>query len=345
MALCEGGGGVREGDPVADVARVCVVGAGAIGGYLGASLAAAGCVTSAVARNATLSALREHGWRLRTAEGLVTAPVRASDDPAELGPQDVVVISVKAPALPDVAARLAPLLGPETVVVAAMNGVPWWFFDGSGGAYAGLRPASADPGGAMAAAVETERVIGCVVHAACSVPEPGVVQHGAGRGFILGEPDGTVSDRVSALAGLLRSAGLEPTVSTAIRADVWYKLWGNMTMNPVSVLTGATSDLILDDPLVNGFCQAVMTEAARIGAKIGCPVEQSPADRNAITRGLGAMRTSMLQDAEAGKPLELDALLTAVREIAQAVGEPAPMVDALLGLTRLNARVRDLYPW
>ncbi|MBC6460932.1 2-dehydropantoate 2-reductase [Actinomadura sp. HBU206391] len=327
------------------MARVCVVGAGAIGGYLGANLAVAGCATSAVARNATLSALREHGWRLRTAEGLITAPVRATDEPAELGPQDVVVIAVKAPALPDVAARIAPLLGPETIVVAAMNGVPWWFFDGIGGPWDGLRPASADPGGAMAAAVETERVIGCVVHTACSVSEPGVVQHGAGRRFILGEPDGSVTERVSAFADLLGAAGLEPTVSTSIRADVWYKLWGNMTMNPVSVLTGATSDLILDDPLVNGFCQAVMAEAARIGAKIGCPIEQSPAERNAVTRGLGAMRTSMLQDAEAGKPLEIDALLTVAREIGQAVGEPTPMVDALLGLTRLNARVRGLYAW
>lgn len=334
-----------EGDPVADIARVCVVGAGAIGGYLGASLAAAGCVTSAVARNATLGALREHGWRLRTAEGLITAPVQASDDPAELGPQDVVVIAVKAPALAEIATRIAPLLGPETVVVAAMNGVPWWFFDGFGGPCEGLRLASADAGGAMAAAVDRGRVVGCVVHTSCSVPEPGVVQHGAGRGFILGEPDGTVTGRVSAIADLLASAGLEPTVSSSIRSDIWYKLWGNMTMNPVSVLTGATSDLILDDPLVNGFCQAVMAEAARIGARIGCPIEQSPAERNAVTRRLGAMRTSMLQDAEAGKSLELDALVTSVREIAQAVGEPTPMVDALLGLTRLNARVRGLYPW
>jgi 2-dehydropantoate 2-reductase len=154
-----------------------------------------------------------------------------------------------------------------------------------------------------------------------------------------------VSDRVTALTGVLRAAGLDATVSPSIRADIWYKLWGNMTMNPVSALTGATTDRILDDPLVNAFCRSVMAEAAAIGARIGCPIEQSPRDRNEVTRRLGAMRTSMLQDAEAGRPLELDALLTSVREIGRAVGEPTPNLDALLGLSRLNARVRGLYPW
>jgi 2-dehydropantoate 2-reductase len=331
-------------DAVGDMKRLCVVGAGAIGGYIGTRLAAAGYPTSAVARGATLEALRRHGWRLRTTEGEVTAPVLASDDPAELGPQDVVVIAVKAPALPAVAGRIAPLLGPETVVVPAMNGVPWWFFDGFGGACEGLRLTSADPDGRLAAALPTRRILGCVVHVACSVAEPGVIQHGAGTSFILGEPDGTVSGRLSAVTEAFRSARLEATVSTSIREDIWYKLWGNMTMNPVSVLTGATTDLILDDPLVDRFCRSVMSEAAAIGAKIGCPIEQSPADRNAVTRRLGAMKTSMLQDAEAGRPLELDALLTAVREIGQAAGEPTPQIDALLGLTRLGARVRGLYP-
>jgi 2-dehydropantoate 2-reductase len=325
--------------------RICVVGAGAIGGFVGARVAAAGYETSAVARGETLRALRMYGWRLRTGEGLVTAPVRADDDPAALGPQDLVVIAVKAHALRSVADGIAPLLGPDTVVVTAMNGVPWWFFDGFGGPYEGLRLTSTDPDGAIAAALPTKHVIGCVVHAACSVAEPGLVRHAAGKEFILGEPDGTVSGRVTALAGVLRAAGLDATVSTGIRAKIWYKLWGNMTMNPVSALTGATTDLILDDPLVGEFCGSVMAEAAAIGAKIGCPIEESPLDRNAVTRKLGAMRTSMLQDAEAGRPLELDALLTVVREIGRAVGEPTPNTDALLGLTRLNARIRGLYPW
>ncbi|HEU5158221.1 MAG TPA: 2-dehydropantoate 2-reductase [Streptosporangiaceae bacterium] len=324
---------------------ICVVGAGAVGGYIGARLAAAGHETTAVARGATLRALRTHGWRLRTADGLLTGPVRATDEPAELGPQDVVVIAVKAPALPSVAAGIGPLLGPDTVIVSAMNGVPWWFFDGFGGPCDGLRLPSVDPGGTLTAALPTRHVIGCVVHIAASAPEPGLALHKAGDRFIVGEPDGRGSARLTALAETFRSAGIDATESGRIRRDIWYKLWGNMTMNPVSVLTGATSDLILDDELVNAFCRGVMTEAAAIGAKIGCPIEESPVDRNAVTRRLGAMRTSMLQDAEAGKPLEIDALLTAVREIGQAVGERTALIDALLGLTRLHARVRGLYPW
>lgn len=325
--------------------RICIVGAGAIGGFIGARLAAAGAGTSALARGATLRALRTHGWRLESAGGSLTAPVRVSDDPAELGEQDVVVIAVKTVALASAVGALAPLLGPDTAVVTAMNGLPWWFFDGFGGPYEGLRLNSVDPGGTIAAAVPIERVIGCVVHVACSVPEPGVVRHGAGDRFILGEPSGRPSDRVRSLAAWFGRAGLTATVPESIRQAIWYKLWGNMTMNPVSVLTGATSDLILDDELVNAFCRSVMTEAAAIGTRIGCPIEQSPQDRNAVTRRLGTMKTSMLQDAEAGKPLELDVLLTATREIGATVGEPTPYIDALLGLTRLNARVRGLYPW
>jgi 2-dehydropantoate 2-reductase len=324
---------------------ICVVGAGAVGGYVGARLAAAGHVTTAVARGATLRALRAHGWRLRTADGPVTAPVRATDEPAELGPQDVIVIAVKGPALASVAARIAPLLDQDTVIVAAMNGVPWWFFDGFGGPCDGLRLPAVDPGGTLTAALPTPQVIGCVVHISVSAPEPGVTLHKAGHGFIVGEPDGRVSARLTALAETFGAAGIDVTVSTRIRRDIWYKLWGNMTMNPVSVLTGATSDLILDDDLVNAFCRGVMTEAAAIGAKIGCPIDESPYDRNAVTRKLGAMKTSMLQDAEAGKPLEIDTLLTSVREIGQAVGERTPLIDALLGLTRLSARGRGVYPW
>ena len=325
--------------------EICVVGAGAVGGYIGARLSAAGHATNAVARGATLRALRTHGWRLRTAEGLVTAPVRATDDPAELGRQDVIVLAVKGPALPAVARGSVPLVGQDTVVVPAMNGVPWWFFDGFGGPCDGLRLSSVDPDGAVAAALPTRHVVGCVVHIACSAPEPGLTEHKAGHGFIVGEPDGRVSGRVTTVAELFGSAGLDVAVSTSIRRDIWYKLWGNMTMNPVSMLTGATSDLVLDDELVRTFCGGVMTEAAMIGAKIGCPIDESPQDRHAVTRKLGAMRTSMLQDAEAGRPIELDALLTAVREIGQAIGVQTPLTDALLGLARLGARVRGLYPW
>ena len=329
--------------------KVCVVGAGAIGGFLGTRLALSGHPSSAVARGATLEALRIHGWRLRLDGELCTAPVHAvadtAPDVAALGHQDLVVLAVKAPALTAVARIVGPLLGPDTLVLPAMNGVPWWFLDGFGGSVAGTRLASVDPEGAVGAAIPTAQVIGCVVHATCSVLQPGLVEHGFGHGLIVGEPGGGESARVGVLADLLGRAGFEVTVSPRIRADIWYKLWGNMTMNPVSVLTGASCDLILDDPLVNRFCLAVMREAAETGARIGCPIDQTGEDRNAVTRKLGAFKTSMLRDAETGKPLELDALLTAVAEIGQRTGTPTPFIDALLGLTRLNARVRGLYPW
>ncbi|MGN9906615.1 2-dehydropantoate 2-reductase [Phytohabitans sp. LJ34] len=323
--------------------RVCVVGAGAVGGVIGARLAASGHTTTALARGRTLDALRTHGWRLRTADGIVGGPVEASDDPAALGPQDVVLLTVKAHALPALAPTLGPLLGPRTVVVPAINGVPWWFFDGAGGEFEGLRLRAVDPDGAIAAAIPTARVVGCVVHLSASVEEPGLARHHAGDGLILGEPAGGTTERLESLAAVAGKAGFTVTLSPRIQQDIWYKLWGNMTMNPISALAGVTADLILDDELVNGFVRAVMAEAAAIGERIGCPIAQSAEDRNEVTRRLGAFKTSMLQDAEAGRPLELDAMVTVVREIAQATGTPTPHMDALLGLTRLAARQRGLY--
>ena len=329
--------------------RICVLGAGAVGGLIGARLAAAGVETSALARGATLDALREHGWRLERAAapdgsggGLLTAPVLATGDPAELGVQDVVVLAVKAHALPAALPVLAPLVGPDTAVVAAMNGVPWWFFEGFGGPCAGRRLDTVDPGGRIAATVPVGNTVGCVVHLSASTPEPGLVRHHGGGRLILGEPDGSESPRVRELAAVFGSAGFETEVSTEIQRGVWYKLWGNMTMNPVSALTGATGDLILDDELVMAFCHNAMREAAAIGERIGCPVAERPEDRSQVTRKLGLTRTSMLQDAEAGRRLELDALVGAVREIGGLVGVPTPNIDALLGLTRLSARVRGL---
>lgn len=322
--------------------RVCVLGAGAIGGFIGTRLAAAGVQTSALARGATLEALRTHGWRAETGGRLVTAPVRAAADPAELGQQDLVVLAVKAQAAPSAAAVVGPLLGPGTMVLTAMNGVPWWFFDGFGGRCQGRQLDSVDPGGTIAAAIGVRHVIGAVVHMSSSVPEPGLVRHHHGAGLIIGEPDHRDSARVGELADLLRTGSLDVTVSTSIHTDVWYKLWGNMTINPVSVLTGATGDRILDDDLVREFCQTAMREAQEIGARIGCPIAESPDDRNRITRKLGAFTSSMLQDARAGRSLELDALVGAVREIGTAVGVPTPAVDAVYGLTRLWAQVAGL---
>jgi len=259
-----------------------------------------------------------------------------------LGPHDLVVIAVKGPALAVVAPSIEALLGPETLVLPAMNGVPWWFCQGLPGFDEPL--ASVDPGGAIAHAIAFERVVGCVVHVSSSAPEPGRVQHKVGQGLIVGEPRGGRSERVQRIADLLSGAAFEVTHSADVRRDVWYKLWGNLTMNPVSALTGATIDRVLGDPLVRSFCSAAMAEAATIGARIGCAIEQSPEDRHAITARLGAFKTSMLQDVEAGRAIELDAIVGAVHEIGQRIGVDTPHIGALLGLARLFARGRGLYP-
>lgn len=325
-------------------ARVCVVGAGAVGGMIGARIAAAGTSTSALARGETLAALRHHGWRLIEADREITGPVTASDDAAELGPHDVVVVAVKAQSLAALAPRLTPLLGPDTVVVPAMNGVPWWFCDGLGGPVDGLRLTSVDPDGAIAAALPPPRVVGCVVHLSASTASPGVVLHGTKHSLILGEPHGGTSERLETVAALLRHGGFDVTLSPRIQDDVWFKLWGNLTMNPISVLTGTTMDRIVDDPLVEQLITAIMVEAREIGQRIGTPVAQDVAERLEITRSMGPVRTSMLQDADAGRSIELDALVGAVRELGQAVDVPTPFTDALLGLTRVAARARGLYP-
>lgn len=321
--------------------RVCIVGAGAIGGWLGARLAAGtDARVSAVARGATLSALTEHGWRLHSGDELVTAPVTATDRPADLGEQDLVLVTVKGYSLPDLAPTLTPLLGPDTVVLPFMNGVPWWFGEGTELGSEPLR--SVDPEGRIGATIPTSAVLGGVVHASCAVVEPGVVRHVMGNGLIVGEPAGGMSVRVDSVGELLRAAGFDVTLSADVRTDIWYKLWGNMTMNPVSALTGATADLVLAEPLVRAFSSGAMREAAAIGARIGCPIDQTPEDRHAITVRLGAFKTSMLQDAEAGRPIELDALVGVVHEIGCRLGVPTPNVSALLGLTRVFARAHNL---
>jgi 2-dehydropantoate 2-reductase len=326
-----------------EIRRVCVYGAGAIGGWIGTRLALAGCELSAVARGATLQALQTHGLRLDQDGEILSAPVTASEDPAALGVQDLVLVAIKAPAMADVARRIAPLLGPDTIVLTAMNGVPWWFFQGFGGAYEGRNLESVDPGGTIAGAIAASHVVGCIVHASCALHGPGFVKHHFGNNLILGEPAGGASPRVTALAALLQRAGIDTQVSEQIQKDCWYKLWGNMTVNPISALTGATTDLIMDDELVRGFITQVMLEAKEIGARIGIPIAQQPQDRHAVTRRLGAFKTSMLQDVEAGRPVELDALVTVVRELGQMTQTPTPFTDALLGLARLHARGRGLY--
>ena len=324
--------------------KLCIYGAGAIGGFIGTRLAARGHSVSAVARGATAQALRTHGWRLQLADSLVGAPANVAEDAVSLGPQDLVVVAVKAHSLPSVARGIAPLLGPDTVVLTAMNGVPWWFFDGFGGALSGTQLDAVDADGSIARAIPTQHVVGAVVHATCSVPEPGLVHHGFGHKLILGEPRGGSTARLEALAALLRDAGFEVELSSCIQRDIWFKLWGNMTLNPISALTGTTGDRILDDPLVRTFILRAMAEAKAIGERIGCPIAQTGEDRHAVTRQLGAFKTSMLQDVEAGRTIELDALVTVVREIGLKVGVATPEIDTLLGLTRLMAQTRGLLP-
>lgn len=323
--------------------NVCIVGAGAVGGLIGARLAQAGAEVTALVRGRTAAALRAHGWRLHDGETTIAIPVRVAETAAEIAPQDFVIVAVKGPAMASVAPAVGALAAAQATVVTAMNGVPWWFLHGLAGRYDGMELRSIDPQRAIAAAIPVERVIGAVVHLTCAAPEPGHVRHGVGNRLIVGEPKGGSSARLLALADLLRAASFEVEVAPRIQDAIWYKLWGNMTMNPISALTGATADRILDDPFVRTFCLDVMAEAAAIGAAIGCPIAESGEDRMAVTRKLGAFKTSMLQDVESGKPVEIDVLLAAVREIGEKVNVATPRLDTLLGLARLHARVRGLY--
>jgi len=330
--------------------KVCIYGAGAIGGWIGVHLAQTGHDVSVVARGATLEALQKNGLQCvqtQSPEARLKAKVKVSALPADLGTQDLVVVAVKAPAMADVAQGIAPLLGPNTMVLTAMNGVPWWFFQGFGDKLQGATLNTIDPDGHIAKAIPAHHVVGCVVHSSCSLDGPGVVRHHFGQGLILGEPaeqNGKVSTRVQQLVADLQAAGFNASASAQIQKDVWYKLWGNMTVNPISAFTGATTDLILKDDLVRDFVSKVMLEAKAIGEKIGIPIAQTPEDRHAVTMKLGAFKTSMLQDVEAGKTVELDALVSVVRELGQITQVSTPYTDALLGLSRLHASVHGLYP-
>ncbi len=334
--------------------KVCIVGLGAIGGLLAAwlgRLPADRVQVSALVRGDTLAAVRERGLVLDDAAGTHRIALTVADTAAALGPQDLVIVAVKAPALPAVADAVAALSHADTTVLGAMNGVPWWFFDGLPAeapvATRGWVLDSVDPGGRLRERMPSARTVGGVVHLAASTAGPGHVRHAMGRRLVLGDATGAGRDagpRTAAVAALLAEAGAEVETSACIQRDVWFKLWGNVTMNPVSALTGATLDRILADELVRGFCSGVMSEAQALGAALGLPIAQTPEERNAVTAKLGPVRTSMLQDLQAGRALEIDALVSAVREIGVRLQHPTPMLDALLGLVRLMARERGLYP-
>jgi 2-dehydropantoate 2-reductase len=331
------------------VMKIAVVGLGAVGGafagLLGTLPPSQKIQLSAIARGKALTTLQTQGLAWTDAKGQThQVALTGSDDAADLGPQDVVIVAVKGPSLASVAPVVKKLLAPHTVVLVAMNGVPWWFFDGLGGACDGLKLPVLDPQGVIAQCIPTSQVLGCVVHFSAQSPSAGVVQNMKGNQLIIGEPSGGVSARAQALADVLNVAGFDVKVSPRIQQDIWFKLWGNMTMNPVSALTGAPCDQILDDDLVRSFCSAVMLEAQAIGARIGCDIAQAPEDRHAVTRKLGSFKTSMLQDVEHDRQIELDSLLGAVRAIGQHLQLPTPSMDALYCLTRLMARTRGLYP-
>ena len=327
--------------------KVALVGAGAIGCWLGARLAHQTHTPirlSVLARGESLQAIHAHGVQLSIAGQNLQAPVSASDKAAVLGVQDLVLVALKAPALSEVAAQLSPLIGPHTVVLTAMNGVPWWFLQGQAAATGSTRLHTIDPDGVIERAIPAAQVLGCVVHASCALLGRGHAKHHFGNGLIVGEPLGGRSERAERTVALLCAAGFDATLSAHIQKDIWYKLWGNMTVNPISAFTAATTDRLLADPLVRAFMSRVMLEAQSIGARLGLPIDQQPEDRHAITAKLGAFKSSMLQDVEAHRAVELDALVSAVRELGQRTGVDTPFTDALLGLSRVHAQGLGLYP-
>jgi 2-dehydropantoate 2-reductase len=325
--------------------KICIYGAGAVGGVIAGRLAATGHEVSVVARGAHLTAIREHGLRIRnvaTGESSV-ARLRAESDPASLEVQDYVIVTVKGHGLPEVAGSIGPLLNPQTSVVTAMNGIPWWFFDRLPFGGGRLHLESLDPGGAISRAISTSQVIGCVVHLAASITQPGVIRHNMGARLILGEPGGTNTDRTRRLAAALREVGFEIHESPFIEKDFWVKLLGNVSFNPVSALTLATADRLIADPLVKAYLVAIMRECLAIGRAVGVDADIDPEARMDMARKLGMFKTSMLQDLEAGKALEIDGLLTATLEVARKAGVAAPVTESLLGLIRLRAETTRQY--
>jgi len=323
--------------------KICIYGAGAVGGLMAAWLARAGHAVSVVARGKNLTAIRERGLRVRS-EGKEDAyAVKADSDPAKLGAQDCVIVAVKGQSLPEVARGIGPLLGPGTSIVTAMNGVPWWFFDRLRFGGGKLRLESLDPGGALSRAMPTERIVGCVVHLAASTPEPGVINHNMGRRLILGGPGGTNTERTKGIAQALAQAGFECVQSPFIEKDFWVKLLGNVSFNPVSALTLSTADRLIADAEVKGYMVEIMREVLAIGRAVGVDADIDPEARIDMARNLGKFKTSMLQDLEAGKSLEIDGLLAGTLEVARKAGVPAPFTQSLSGLARLRAQSTGQY--
>lgn len=318
--------------------KVCIVGAGAIGGWLGARLAASGNEVSLVARGAHLAALRARGLTLVSKEGSRTFALRASDRPEELGLHDAVFLTLKAYAIGPLLAALAPLLGPETVVVPAINGIPWWYFYREGGRFDGSALSCLDPDGSLLRSLDPDRILGCVVHGSAEVTEPAVVTNTAGNHLIVGEPDNSPSHRLSRLAEMLRGARFDVTASTDIRQDIWTKLIGNLSYNPVAALTLARMNEINANPRLIALIRAMMEEATEVAQAYRVKIAMSIDERIEVARKIGSSKISMHQDVEKGRPLEVDAIIGAVAELARKAGLATPMIDAIHALVGERAR-------
>lgn len=317
--------------------KVCIYGAGAIGGHLGVCLAETGVDVTLIARGPHLEAMRRDGLQLITAEGERTVPVRCTDDPRQVGPQDYVIITLKTHAVAGIVDAIRPLLGKQTAVVTAMNGIPFWYFFRHGGPWDGRQLATVDPDGHQWAAIGPERAIGCVVWTSGEVVAPGVVRHEHGNRMPLGEPDGSRSERGLALSKAMTAAGLKAPLRPKIRQEIWMKLWGNLSFNPVSVLTQSTLVTLATSPHTRATIRTMMEEARSVGATLGIEFAVDVDERMKMAAEVGAHRTSMLQDLDLGRPMEIDAVVAAVSEIGAMVGVPTPTVDMVLGLTRQRA--------
>ena len=322
--------------------KICVVGAGAIGGYLAVRLAHAGHAVSAIARGPHLAAIRANGLKLVEGEQELVADLEATDRIADLDTQDVVLLALKAHQITAVVDDLPVLLGPDTVLVTLQNGIPWWYFQKLGGPYADRVVETVDPGGVLFKAIDANRIIGCIAYPAATIAEPGVIRHIEGNRFPVGELDGSDSDRVRMVSGLLEQAGFTSRVLDDIRSEIWLKLWGNLTFNPISALTHSTLVDICQFPLTRELAATMMTEAQAIGERLGAGFRVPMERRIAGAERVGKHKTSMLQDVEAGKPLEIDGMLGVVVELAEMTGVEVPTLRALYACASLlNKTIQD----
>jgi 2-dehydropantoate 2-reductase len=324
--------------------KICVYGAGAIGGLVGAKLARAGEEVSLIARGAHLEAMKAKGLKLLSEEGEFTVRPRCAANAAELGPQDYVVLALKAPAVAGIVDQMQPLLGPQTAVVMAINGVPWWYFHGLEGRFRDHRLKTVDPGDRQWQGIGADRVLGCVVYPAAEVVEPGVVRHQSGDRFSLGEPDGSKSERVQKLSRAMIAAGLKAPVKPDIRTEIWVKLWGNVAFNPISALTGGTLKGICEDPSTRSLARSIMNEAEAVAARLDIKMPIDVERRIDGAAGVGEHKTSMLQDLERKRPTEIDAIVGAVAELGDVVGVDTPHIDAIYALVRQKAALLGVYP-